>query len=177
MADLFRLHDDASARRLVLMGAFLLIIIPFLQAGQQLWPLNFGDIRWRFGAANALSSVLLLPFLGMAMIALIARGQESKGMSNFIGVLSALFVLGLVGSLVLFALDALQLKSIVTSQMMQPFETTSLRVVLVTVIFTVAFSMLMITAFKGARGTPSATAKKGVKKAEEGVGLIVGQGA
>ena len=87
---------------------------------------------------------------------------------------AALFVIGLVGSLFLFALDALQLKSIVTSQMMNPFQTTSLRVVLVTLVFMASFSMLMVSAFKNSRGdTPNA--KKGAKKAEEGLGLIVGQ--
>ena len=174
MPEFLRLEDDAPARRLAYIGATLLIVIPFLQAGQQLWPLQLSDIRWRFGAANALSSVLLLPFLGLSIMTLIARSSESKNVSRIVGALAALSVIFLLGSLVLFALDALQLKSIVTSQMMKPFETTSLRVVLVTLIFTVSFSMLMITAFKSARGT-TPMAKKGGKQAEEGRGLIVGQ--
>ncbi|MEQ1693348.1 MAG: hypothetical protein ABMA00_18800, partial [Gemmatimonas sp.] len=148
MPEFFRLDDDAPARRLAYTGAMLLIVIPFLQAGQQLWPLQLGDIRWRFGAANALSSVLLLPFLGLSIMTLVARSTESKGISRVVGALAALFVIGLVSSLVLFALDAMQLKSIVTSQMMAPFETTSLRVVAVTLIFMISFWMLMITAFK-----------------------------
>ena len=174
MPEFLRLDDDAPARRLAYIGATLLIVIPFLQAGQQLWPLQLSDIRWRFGAANALSSVLLLPFLGLSIMTLIARSSESKNVSRIVGALASLSVIFLLGSLVLFALDALQLKSIVTSQMMKPFETTSLRVVLVTLIFTVSFSMLMITAFKSARGT-TPMAKKGAKQAEEGRGLIVGQ--
>jgi hypothetical protein len=176
MSDQFNLENDAPLRRLVYIGATLLIVIPFLQAGQQLWPLQLGDIRWRYAAANALSSVLLLPFLGLMIMTLVARFTDSKGVSRIVGGLAALFVIGLLGSLVLFALDALQLKSIVTSQMMRPFETTSLRVVLVTLIFTASFTMMMLSAFKSSRGGPAATgAKKGVKKAEEGVGLIVGQ--
>jgi hypothetical protein len=168
------LEDDAPARRLLYTGALLLIVIPFLQAGQQLWPLQLGDIRWRYGAANALSSVLLLPFLGMMIMTLVARASESRGVSRILGAVAALFVIGLLGSLVLFGLDALQLKSVVNSQMMKPFETTSLRVVLVTLIFTVSFSMLMVSAFKNSRGeTPMP--KKGVKQAEEGAGLIVGR--
>ncbi|MBL0172549.1 MAG: hypothetical protein IPP90_17915 [Gemmatimonadaceae bacterium] len=174
MPEFLRLEDDAPARRLAYIGAMLLIVIPFLQAGQQLWPLQLSDIRWRFGAANALSSVLLLPFLGLSIMALVARNTNSKGVSRIVGALAAIFVIGLVGSLVLFAMDALQLKSIVTSQMMAPFETTSLRVAMVSLIFTVSFSMLMITAFQSSRGESQNT-KKGVKKAEEGMGLIVGQ--
>ena len=175
MTEFLRLEDDAPARRLAYIGALLLIVIPFLQAGQQLWPLQLSDIRWRFGAANALSSVLLLPFLGLALMALLARSSESKGISRIVGALAAVFVIGLLGSLVLFAMDALQLKTIVTSQMMKPFESTSLRVVMVSLIFTASFSMLMITAFKSSSNGGSSAAKKSVKKAEEGVGLIVGQ--
>jgi hypothetical protein len=174
MSDLLDLDGDASARRLLYTGGILLIIIPFLQAGQQLWPLQLSDIRWRFGAANALSSVLLLPFLGMTIIALVAKATENVGMSRFVGALAALFVIGLLGSLVLFALDALQLKTIVTSQMMKPFETTSMRVFLVTLTFTASFSMLMITAFKNSSALkPLST--KGSKVAGVGDGLIVGR--
>lgn len=176
MSDFHRLVDDAPARRLLYTGALVLIVIPFLQAGQQLWPLQLSDIRWRFQAANALSSVLLLPFLGLSVMALVARANESKTISRIVGALAAVFVVGMVGSLALFALDALQLKSIVTSSMMRPFESTSLRVVVVTLIFMAAFSMLMITSFKSSSGRTSKT-KKAVKRAEEGAGLIVGQGA
>lgn len=175
MSDFLNLDGDASARRLMYTGGILLIVIPFLQAGQQLWPLDLGNIRWRFGAANALSSILLLPFVGMTIITMVARDTESKGISRVVGALAALFVIGLLGSLVLFALDALQLRGIVTSQMMKPFETTSMRVVLVTLIFTTAFSMLMTTAFKNSRGAKPMLNKKGSKVAEEGAGLIVGR--
>lgn len=174
MSTALRLEDDATARRLLYTGAALLIVIPFLQAGQQLWPLQLSDIRWRFGAANALSSVLLLPFIGLMITALVARASESVGISRAVGAIAALFVIGLLGSLVLFALDALQLKSIVTSQMMRPFETTSLRVVVVTLVFTFAFSTLMIAAFKSSRSGASASKKSG-RKAQEDVGLIVGR--
>ena len=171
MPDLLNLEDDSSARRLAYVGAFLLIVIPFLQAGQQLWPLKLGDIRWRYGAANALSSIMMLPFLGLTIVTLVARSVDSKGVSRVVGAVAALFVIGLLGSLVLFALDALQLKSIVTSQMMESFQTTSFRVVLVTLIFTGAFSALMVTAFKYSR----TAVKKGAKQPDDAVGLIVGQ--
>ncbi len=174
MPDMFRLDADAPARRLAYIGAILLILIPFLQAGQQLWPLNLGDIRWRFGAANALSSVMLLPFLGLTIMTLVARSADHRGVARFVGAMAALFVIGLLGSLVLFALDALQLKGIVTSQMMATFQTTAWRVVLVSLIFTVSFSTLMVTAFKSSRGAAPMT-KKGSKQPDEAVGLIVGQ--
>ncbi len=174
MTQFNRLEDDASLRRLLYTGAILFIVIPFLQAGQALWPLQLSDIRWRYGAASALSSILLLPFFGLVLMLTLAKITENKGVARLVGALASLLVVGLLGSLVLFALDALQLKTIVNSQAMQQFESTSLRVVIVTLVFSVAFSLLMVTAFKNSRGDPAAV-RKGSKVAEEGVGLIVGR--
>jgi hypothetical protein len=173
MTEFLRLEEDASARRLAYVGALLLIIIPFLQAGQQLWPLQLGDIRWRFQAASALSSILLLPFSGLTVMGIMSRISGNTTVSRIVGALSAVFVIGLLGSLVLFAMDALQLKTIVNSAQTKVFQSTSLRVVMVTVTFAIAFSMLMVTAFQSARGAK--VAKKAARKAEEGAGLIVGR--
>ena len=175
MLDSLRLEDDAPTRRLAYALAILLIVIPFLQAGQSLWPLQLSDIRWRFGAANALSSVLLLPFIGLTVMSIVARVSGNTGVSRTTGAIAALFVIGLLGSLVLFALDALQLKTIVNSAQTSGFQSTSLRVVLVSIIFTIAFSMLMVTSFQSGRGAKQATKKGGARKVEEGSGLIVGR--
>ena len=46
MPEFLKFEDDAPARRLVYAGAILLILIPLLQAGQQLWPMQLTNIRW-----------------------------------------------------------------------------------------------------------------------------------
>ncbi|MEI6738806.1 MAG: hypothetical protein WCK74_00710 [Gemmatimonadaceae bacterium] len=173
MSEFLHLDDDPSARRLAYLGAALLILIPFLQAGQQLWPLQLSDIRWRFQAATALSSILLLPFLGLTMVTMVARATENTAISRVAGTLAALFFVGLLGSMVLFALDALQLKSIVPSQSMSPFQTMSLRVVLATAIFTGAFFILMITAFKSSRARRPATSRAARPAAAPDAALLV----
>jgi hypothetical protein len=175
MSDFLDLHDDPSVRRVLYLGATLLVAVPFLQAGSQLWPLQLSNIQWRFGAANALSSVLLLPFLGMSLLVLMSRALDSRALARTVGVIATLFTLGLLGSLALFALDALQLKKIVNSAMMNTFNTTAVRVGLVTTLFLVAFALMALACFKTPRGNSAASAKKGDKKAEEGVGLIVGR--
>lgn len=174
MSDFFNLEDDAPGRRLVYTTAIMLVIVPLVTSGQVLWPLHLSDIRWRYGAANSLSSMLIMPFLGLALMALMARATENKNVSRLVGLFSAVFVIGLLGSLALFALDALQLKTIVTSAQEEAFQATSARIVLSTLIFTVGFFVLMITAFKSQRPAIPAS-RKGPKKADESVGLIVGQ--
>jgi len=84
-------------------------------------------------------------------------------------------VIGMLGSLVLFALDATQLKAIVSTAQEEKFESASVRTVISTLMFTVAFFILMITAFKSSR-VYNAPVKRGTTKvADESVGLIVGQ--
>jgi len=175
MSDFLDLHDDPSARRVLYLGAILLVVVPFLQAGSQLWPLQLSNIQWRFGAANALSSVLLLPYLGLSLLVLLSRALGSRGLGRTVGVISALFALALMVSMALFALDALQLKKIVNSAMMNTFDTTALRVGLVTMMFLVAFALMALASFTTPKGSKAAPAKKGEKQAEEGLGLIVGR--
>lgn len=175
MSDFLDLHDDPSVRRVLYLGAILLVAVPFLQAGSQLWPLQLGNIQWRFGAANALSSVLLLPYLGLSVLVLLSRALDSRLLARSVGAVAAIFAVGLLGSLALFALDALQLKKIVNSAMMNTFNTTAVRVGLVTTMFLVAFALMALACFKAPRRGNTASAKKGEKKAEEGIGLIVGR--
>jgi hypothetical protein len=175
MSDILDLHDDPSVRRVLYLGAILLVAVPFLQAGSQLWPLQLDNIQWRFGAANALSSVLLLPYLGLSLLVLLSRTLDSRGLARTVGTIGAVLTLGLLGSLALFALDALQLKKIVNSAMMNTFNTTAVRVGVVTTLFLMAFALLTVASFKAPRKGSASPAKKGSKQAEEGVGLIVGR--
>jgi hypothetical protein len=171
-------EDDAPARRLTYLCGLLLVVVPFVQVGVQLWPLRLDNIQWRFGAANALSSVLLLPYLGLSLAALLARMTGSRGVGIAVGAVASVFTLGLVASLGLFVLDAQELKAIVQDQAMQSFEGTTLRVMTVTALFVVAFAMLAVVAFlaRGSGGAIRATGRsKGSPSREEGVGLIVGQ--
>jgi len=175
MSDLFNLQDDAPVRRSLLTLVLLLIVVPFVQAGSQILPLQLTNIQWRFGAANALSSVLMLPFVGLTLLLVMSRMLESRGMSRTVGIVAAIFTLGLMASLGLFALDAMQLKAIVNSRMMDAFETTTVRVGAVSGLFCLAFAVLTLSAFQSP-ASRLVGRTKGDKRAEEGgVGLIVGQ--
>jgi hypothetical protein len=104
-----------------------------------------------------------------------SRALESRALARTIGAVSAVLTVGLLGSLALFVLDALQLRKIVNSAMMNTFNTTAVRVGLVTVLFVLAFALMALACFKAPRRGNAAQAKKGEKQAEEGVGLIVGR--
>ena len=175
MSNFLDLHDDPSVRRVLYLGAILLVAVPLLQAGSQLWPLQLSSIQWRFAAVNALSGVLLLPYLGLSLLVLMSRALDSRALARTVGAIAALCTVGLLGSIALFVLDALQLKQIVNSAMMERFNTATVRAGLVTTWFTVAFAVMAVACFRVPRGNSATSSKKGDKKAEEGVGLIVGQ--
>jgi hypothetical protein len=170
MSDTFRLEDDPSVRRVLYIGSILLFVIPFVQAGSQLWPLQLGNIQWRWAAANGLSGVLLMPFLGLSLLLLLARATDNRSAARLAGLVSILFAVVLGASLAMFALDALQLKKIVSSQQMNAFNVSAIRVVFVTLLFIPAFGLMAAAGLKAKKRPEFLN-----KKAERGAGLIVGQ--
>jgi hypothetical protein len=187
MSDFLDLHEDATVRRVLYLGAILLLVVPFVQAGSQLWPVQFSNIQWRFGAANAFSAVLLLPFLGITLLLVIGRALESRAVSRTASVLALLFTVGLAASFVVFVLDALQLKTIVSTQMEGAFRATAARVGIVTSLFIFAFAFLTVAGFKAPRSSayrnapaPRKSASPRQRETEESgddsaPGLIVGR--
>lgn len=174
MSEFLNIEEDAPLRRVLYATAFLLIVVPFFQAVSGIMPLRFSNIEWRFQMANPLSSVLLLPFLGLLLLLIMSRSLASRGLSLFVGIVCAFFALALAASLGLFVLDGLQLKPIVNSAQMPLFENLFVKVSIVTTLFIFTFAMMAMAALKAPKGSPIA-ARKGVKQADEGVGLIVGR--
>ncbi|BAH38828.1 hypothetical membrane protein [Gemmatimonas aurantiaca T-27] len=170
------LHDDPSLRRVLFTAAILLLVVPAVQVGIQVWPLQLSNIQWRFTAANVLSGGMLLPsFLGMVLLLSLSRRLEQKGVQRTVGVLAIIFVLGLGASLGLFVLDALQLKTIVSTQMEAAFKNTAVRVGAVSSMFFVAFALVAWAAFSAPKSAKQAARKADQKGGEDRVGLIIGQ--
>jgi hypothetical protein len=170
------LEEDAWGRRLFLLCALLLVAVPVVQVGVQLWPLQLRNLQWRFGAANALSNVLLLPFLGLALVTLLARMTASTGLARTVGAITALATLLLAASLGLFVLDAGELKAIVRDQAMPAFKSSTVRVGVVTAVFTMAYAVLAVVSFVRMPGSSRPTPRRSDSRREDPSPLIVGQG-
>jgi len=176
MPETFRLEDDAPLRRVLYIAALILIAIPTVQVISQLWPLQLVSIQWRFGAANAFSAILMLPFIGITLCLFLARAANSRGLSRVIGAIAVLICFTLAASTVLFLLDALQLKTIVQSRMLDQFNSTMYRVTALASVFSLAFGILAFSAFSLPKTNKAAQVKGAAgKKQDDGVGLIVGQ--
>ncbi|MES2525157.1 MAG: hypothetical protein V4617_20875 [Gemmatimonadota bacterium] len=174
---LLHLEDDAPLRRVLYVAAFLLLVVPFIQAfsAQGMLPLQLGSIPWRFGAANQLTSILLLPYLGLALMLFVGRSVGSRATAMTVGVLSAIFAVGLAACGLLFVLDGLQLKKIVQSAQLSQFNMAFVRVLAMTVLFAITFALLALAGLRKPKGT-RVPVKKGVKQpVDDGPGLIVGR--
>ncbi len=177
MSDYFQLENDAPARRILYVASILLIVVPFAQVGSQLWPLQLGNIQWRFSAANVLSAAILLPFVGLAMIMLVARGMQSRLFSLIVGAIAGVICLVLFASIALFSLDALQLKTIVQSRALEQFNITVIRVLALTTLFAVGSLFVALAGLRApkTRLTPAKGGSAASRKSEDAVTLIVGQ--
>lgn len=171
------LYDDPTLRRVLITAGVLLLLIPAIQVGIQIWPLQLTNIQWRFAAANALSGSILLPsFLGLSLLLTIGRRLESSALQKTVGVLAVVFVLGLGASIALFVLDAMQLKAIINSQAEAAFRVATFRVASVSAIFFLANIVLAWAGFRAPKSAAASSKTKGSasQKDDESVGLLVG---
>ncbi len=180
MSDFLDLHDDHTSRRVLYLVAVLLVALPLVQGLMQIWPLQLTNIQWRFGAANALSGILLLPVMGLSLLLVMARGLGSTVLARMVGIVASLFTVSLLASLVVFGLDAQQLKTIVSSQMSAAFNVTTIRVGMLTVVFIVAYAFIALMGFMALPGSAAnrPAAKRAASAApdnDDSPGLIVGR--
>ena len=99
-----------SLGRAFYLVAALLVVTPVMDVLTNVWPLTFGDLRWRYGAVGLLSGFLLTSLLGMALAVLTAVALRHRR------VLAVLFALNVAAAVVLlavtglFGLDVLQVR-------------------------------------------------------------------
>lgn len=172
------LHDDGHLRRVLYMAAILLVVIPTLQVGFQLWPLQLASIQWRFGAMNMVSGSVLLPwFLGLSLFLTLARQLDRGGAQRVVGVLATLSFVGVAAALVLFVLDTQELQAIVSAQAESQFRSTATRVMAVSGTFLLSFLLLVVASFNAPARTHATGRKSGGARKKEGEDLFVGQDA
>jgi hypothetical protein len=173
MFDQSTLRDDAAVRRLLYLCVFLFLAIPAIQSVTQLWPLQVGNIQWRFTAATIGSTALVLPSAGMVLWAAVARATGNRAGQLTLGILSTVLVVALLAGTGNFVLDALQLREIVPTGAMSGFLATAARILLLCTLFIVAFTWVAVTCFTGRRPAARVAAPRRARPRVDEGGLVM----
>lgn len=116
-----------------------MIVIPIVDAATTLFPWNYSEPRWRFGAVGMLSNALLIPTAGLLV------AHATSLVLNHTGVRRAISIVGYAAAglcvlaLAMFALDSLQTRAAVRPEMRLSFNVASITAALKTLLAGVTY--------------------------------------
>jgi hypothetical protein len=103
-------------------AAALLIAMPLLDTLLSVWPLRPGEVSWRFGAVGLFSRALMTPLLGLLLMFAISLLFDHRRVTRTIAVAAGASILVIGGAMLLFVLDALQMRAQVRPEAMRAFD-------------------------------------------------------
>ncbi|HUG27447.1 MAG TPA: hypothetical protein VMK53_04050 [Gemmatimonadales bacterium] len=147
----------------------LLWLAPLADLAAGIGSLNFGVVQWRFGTTGLLASALILPITGlMFWFAAAVILQQRRALQVLFGVVVTMLVL-LAVALVLFTLDALQVRIQVLEDVKRAYDLASMKAVLTLASELVVLAVLAVTTFRAAKGT----AVRRTSRRSDGAPLVV----
>ena len=153
--------------------AILLVVQPVAEALAFSWPIRFGEVGWRFGMVGSFFTLLGTFIVGVALLLLTGYLLGHRRVVRAGGIAS--IVLGgiLIVASASFALDWVQLRMIIRTDLKGGFDITAAKAVIGGVLGTTACVLLGYAAIRASRRPASAHE---TRKATRGEGLVVGQG-
>ena len=148
------MEQSAKSRALakvVYLVGIVLILNPLTDAIISAGTPQWGNVQWRFGAAGFLMNALLLPIVGATAILVVAHVQGSFRVQRAVAVVSGVAGIALVLTLVLFLLDALQLREIVQPRILRRFDATMIRMLITDLLLAAALFALARTGWRISR--------------------------
>lgn len=169
-------YDEAPAVRRWLPAVYcvgaIYCVVPFIETLGALWPPQLDSATWRYGAVGIfLSYVASIP-LGLLIATVVARIMGHRVALRIIGAISillAVLILVVVGA---FALDVVQVRTIVRENVKGGFDLASAKAALMGLLVMVASILLAISSFRGA-AKPSNTRRQ--SRNARTTGLVVGE--
>jgi len=142
-----------------LVGLALMCIPPF-DALMQVFPFRFGDARWRFGFFGLMSNALMIPLTGLLVVFVASGFFEHRRFQKVLG--AAAVALGAVIAClgVVFALDALQIRSQVQPAAALAFKVATGTAALKSMIGVLTLGAFGWAAFRAPKVKPVTTASR-----------------
>lgn len=129
----------------------LVVLAPLGDLAAGIGSLNPGAVPWRFGAAGLLSGALVLPMVGLGLWFAAAVLLEHRGMLRSLSVLSAITLLLVGVILVVFALDALQVRVQVRQDAKRAFDLAALKAAMTYLLEGVVLAVLTVNLHRADR--------------------------
>lgn len=107
----------------------LLFLAPLLDLAAGVGSVNPGEVPWRFGAVGLLSGALVLPMVGIGLILIASVVLEQFGLTRTIGVIAILILLGILGLIISFGLDSLQVRAQLRQEAKRAFDLATIKAV------------------------------------------------
>ncbi len=98
-------------------AAFLLVLVPLVDIGLRSMSAEAGSLQWRFGTVGLLFGNLGTVVLGLSLAGLLAAISGNRKMLRAIGLIAIILAVVLAALLVLFGLDAIQIRRLVAIPM------------------------------------------------------------
>jgi chromate transport protein ChrA len=131
--------------------AALLFLVPISEMGAQLqWHFAPSAIQWRVGVVGLLSGVVS-PVFAIFLAAATAYFADHRRTLRAFSALSLLGALLLIGLIITFALDALQLRGNVRPEAARTFNVAALKAVVNLFLMSVALGVVGFTGWRAAR--------------------------
>lgn len=150
--------------------AVVLVSFPLLDMLGAVWPLEPGEVVWRFSAVGVLNRVVLTPLLGVLIAMAAAVLLEHGAVLRTLAVLCAMACVGFMGALSIFVLDASEMQVLIAPEATEQFRMGALTTAARSVLALVGFGTLSVGGWRAASGT-------GGRSAKEKPGLVLDTGS
>jgi chromate transport protein ChrA len=151
--------------------AFLFAFVPFLDLVVSVWPLQFGNLRWRVAMMGQLSGGLMTVLLGFLLALIAATVFDQPKVQRAIVALSGLMALALVVVMGMFVLDVFQLRGDVRPEVRRAFDMIALQAFIKLILALIGSLLFAWSGIRIARDDRKARRQRG---AAEGPVVMVG---
>lgn len=106
----------------VYFAVFLLVALPAIDYLTNIWPINVGDVDWRYGAIGLLSAYWLTPLIGMILALGVATSLQHRLIVRILSYVNLAVAVLTASAVVFYALDLLQLRGVVPEEARPRFD-------------------------------------------------------
>ena len=129
----------------------VLVLFPLAETVLVVLPIRAGEVGWRFGATGLLSRALMTPLLGILLMLAVALLLGHRRVLRVISVFCTVGALILAGLVVLFLLDALQMRVQVRPEAKTSFDLATLSSAFKHVVVVALLAVFARAGWKGSR--------------------------